>query len=242
MVGQRVTFDGHTLNDLFYVGNVDVGLPEISNDFTDRTGDGSIHRGMRLGGVTIVVPLVAKPRGMERARTSIAELMGWLDVDEPRKLSLSADDGLWRMAVPNAVSMADAEWGDRLTVEFRQPDPALYGKSRSVTVPSGGSVTFHVGGTYPTKPTVSGTVTRDGTTHLWGIRLDGGDFVRASVPTSSATAVAIDCDARTCAVGGATTIPTLDSDWLELKPGTHTLQNDQGTGACTVTWHERWHR
>ena len=33
---------------------------------------------------------------------------------------------------------------------------------------------------------------------------------------------------------------TTDSDWLVLEPGTHTLAIDNGTGAATVTFVERW--
>ena len=104
-------------------------------------------------------------------------------------------------------------------------------------------MSFAVGGDYPTRPTItSDAATRDSTTELWGVRLDEGDVMRVDVPVSSASTIRMDCDARTCAVNGATTIPTIESDWFVLEPGTHTIRNDQGAGACTVSWYERWHR
>lgn len=245
MTGQVITFDGHRLNDRFFVGEVGVGLPEYVPDMEDRAvGDGSLVRGMRLGGVEVTVALVAKPVHGESAREALSDLCAWLDVDGPRKLSLSDDHGLWRLAVPSgAPQVQDTAWNDKVTVTFAQPDPILYGIRREVTVPGGGSLSFVVGGDYPTRPTISSdAATRDGTTLQWGVRLDDGDVMRVKVPVGSTSSVAMDCDARTCSVNGATTIPTVNSDWFELKPGTHGIRNDMGGGACVVSWYERWHR
>lgn len=49
-----------------------------------------------------------------------------------------------------------------------------------------------------------------------------------------------DSATRTVTFGGESTIPTLDSDWPVLEPGTHTVSNTSGSGASTVTWIERW--
>ena len=245
MIGQTVIFDGHRINDRFFVGEADVGLPEFAPRTEDREfADGSRVRGMRIGCPEITIQLVAKPIRGRVARESLSELMTWLHVDGPRPLSLSADRGPWRMCVPNgAPQMVDVEWEDRVTVAFLQVEPALYGERRSVTVPSGGTVTFVVGGDYPTKPTISSdAATRDSSTQQWGLRLDDGDVMRVKVPVSTASTVRMDCDARTCAVNGTTTIPTLQSDWFEFEPGEHTIRNDQGGGACVVSWYERWHR
>ena len=245
MRGQTITFDGHRLNDRFFVGEVNVGLPDFVPNLEDKaTGDGSVFRNMRLGSVDITVALVTRPVRGETARDALSDLLAWLDVDEPKALALSGDRGLWRMAVPSgAPQIGDAEWQDKVTVTFTQPDPILYGIRREVTVPSGGTLSFAVGGDYPTKPTISSdAAVRNASTRQWGVRLDDGDIMRVAVPLSSASTVRMDCDARTCAVNGATTIPTINSDWFELKPGTHTIRNDMGAGACTVSWYERWHR
>ena len=245
MRGQTITFDGHRLNDRFFVGEVSVGLPDYTPNLEDKaTGDGSLFRKMRLGSVEITVSLVTKPVSGEDAREALSDLLAWLDVDEPKRLSLSSDHGLWRLAVPSgAPQIGDTEWEDKVTVTFVQPDPILYGIRREVTVPSGGTLSFAVGGDYPTKPTISSdAATRDASLQQWGVRLDYGDIMRVAVPVSTTSTVRMDCNARTCQVNGATTIPTVNSDWFVLKPGTHAIRNDMGTGASVVSWYERWHR
>ena len=245
MIGQTVIFDGHRFNDRFFVGEADVGLPEFAPRAEDREfADGSRVRGMRLGCPEVSVQLVAKPVQGESFREALSDLCAWLNVDGPRKLVLGDDHGLWRMCVPTgAPSIGDAKWNDRVTVTFLQVEPALYGIEREVTVPDGGTLRFVVGGDYPTKPTMSSDeAVRDPTTLLWGLRLDDGDVMRVKVPVATASTVRMDCAERTCEVNGATTIPTLQSDWFAFKPGAHELRNDQGTGACVVRWHERWHR
>lgn len=245
MIGQTIVFDGHRLNDRFYVGEATVGLPDYQPVTEDRVaGNGARLRRMRVGTIGIDIALVAKPVAGESVREAISDLCAWIDVDEPKKLSLSGDGGLWRLCVPSgAPQVLDDKWQDRLSVSFLQLEPALYGTLREVTVPSGGTVNFRVGGDYPTVPTVKASAaTRNYSSQQWGVRLDSGDVMCVKVPTSSASSVSMDCGARTCTVNGATTIPTLASDWFELKPGMHTLQNHQGSGACTVSWYERWHR
>lgn len=245
MIGQTVTFDGHRLNDLFFVGDVDVGLPEFAPDVDERHGRGSVVRSTRMGSLELSVRLVAKPVQGARPRESVSKLLSWLDVDGPRPLTLSSDGGLVRMCVPRGAPTPEGEYYDDLTVTFLQPDPLLFGEERSVTVPSGGSASFVVGGDAPTWPKVAGqSVTRDSSTQLWGIRLDEGDFMRVKLPTSSAQSVLIDCDedAGGVRVAGVTSMLTLDSDWWELSPGTHAVRNELGGGSCVVSWRERWHR
>ena len=114
----------------------------------------------------------------------------------------------------------------------------MYGDTHTVTVPSAGSVSFIVKGSYPTAPTIHAQSANVSSSTVWGLRLDETDFIH--VQLSEASEVAIDCDKRTCLVGSDVKLPTLDSDWIHLTNGHHTLRNDQGTGACTVTWTERW--
>lgn len=241
---QVIVFDGHRLNDLFYVGEVAVGMPEFVPNVEDRVGNGAMVRGMRLAGPQITARLVVRPSAGVDGREALSTLASWLDVDGPRELSLSGDGGLARMAVPRGTpSVEGGSWNDVVTIELYQPDPALLGASRSAVVPSAGQVSVIVGGDYPTRPTVTcSAATRNATSRLWGVRLDGGDYLRVSVPTSSAVAIGMDCDARACVVNGDVCVPTIESDWLVLRPGTHVIRNDVGTGASTVTWRERWHR
>lgn len=244
MIGQTVTFDGHRLNERFFVGDVSVGLPEFVPKVQERVGNGAHVGGVRVGTATIAVTLVAKPVRGEPVRAALSALLSWLDVDGPRRLALSEDGGLWRMVVPSGVpEIVDVEYEDVVVVEFLQVEPWLCGSERSITVPSGGNARFLVGGDAPTMPVVSAiSAVRDVGTGRWGVRLDGGDVLRVGIPVASASSVSIDCADRTCSVNGATTAISLESDWLVLRPGTHVIQNDLGTGGCTASWLERWHR
>lgn len=245
MYGQTVTFDGHVLNDLFYVGDIEIGLPDFRPEMVERIGaHGAFLRSTKMGGPTIAIPLTVMPRRGHEPREALSTLLSWMDVDTPRVLTLSRDGGLSRVVIPSgAPEMLDDTWGDRLVIEFVQLDPWLTGVTATTTVPSAGSKSFTVGGDCKTPVRITSTAAkRNSTTRLWGLRLDDGDYLRVTLPTSSATAVTLDCGERTCTVGGNVTAPTLDSDWLELTPGTHVMRNDVGSGACTLSWVERWHR
>lgn len=126
-------------------------------------------------------------------------------------------------------------------LSFVVPDPTRVGKSRSVTVPSGGSVTFEVGGSRPASLTIAAPgAKRTVATGAWGLRFDGAERVHVPIPTNQATAVSIDCDTRVVKVAGATSMLTLESDWPALTPGTHEVTMDIGLGTATLTWVERW--
>lgn len=153
---------------------------------------------------------------------------------------LSFGGDRYYMAVLTGATEIDVRgyYGD-VEVTFLCPDPIAYGAEREVVVPSGGSVEFMVGGSQPAAPVITAEAVR-GSTGLWGLRLDEGDYLRVATGTASAARVTLDCGQRSCHVAGAVALPTLTSDWFELAPGVHVLRNDQGAGAATVTWRERW--
>lgn len=202
--------------------------------------------GALFGGVTRAVRQVTLalyvlgPVG-ERA-PHVRELAARLAVDGPRPLMFSDEAPLWRMAVPNAESESEVYYDAEgyTDVEFVCPDPWLYGEERSVTVPSGGSVTFTVGGTAPTWPTITASATGS-SQGAWILRLDDSSKgIYAAIASGVTRPVVADCDARTLTVNDATSMLAPSYDWPELTPGTHTLAMTQGTGAATVTWTERW--
>lgn len=127
-----------------------------------------------------------------------------------------------------------------MELAFTAPDPYRRGRKQVVTVPSGGSVQFNVGGTAPAQVNIrSAVAVRSSGSTVWGIRFDEGEFVHIPTGSSSSRVVAVDCEKRTATVGSATAMLTLDSDWPELAPGRHVARMDEGTGMATLTWVER---
>lgn len=238
---ESVTFDGNVLSDKYRV-LVRRELPfQTARDESAPGRDGTHVRGAEYTPQAVTLVFVLGPCGNVEMMRRIRGLMADLDVREPKRLELGEDGGLWCMAMPSGKR----EWKRHVStcsveVPFIVEDAALYGRSMSVTVPSGGSVEFNVNGTYQTAPAITANAVRDASSNVWGLRLDDGDFVHVETGTASAALTKIDCGERTVNVAGAVKVPTLDSDWLELAPGHHRLAMDNGTGAATVTWIERW--
>lgn len=160
-------------------------------------------------------------------------------------LAISEDNGLWYMARPTAVAdgvrSVNAESFD---VTFRISDPVRYGRQRTVTVPAGGSATFHVDGTYQTMPTVAVSISNGEGTEQWRLGLEDGSFLLCYAPVgaSGTQAVTFDCGGRVLRVGANAVMLPAIADWLVLTPGDHTLamSGDATSGAATVTFWERW--
>lgn len=239
---ESVTFDGNVLSDKYRV-LVKRGIPYREAQVDTVPGmDGNTVRAGDYAPMKLSLVFVLGPCGNVEMMRRMRGLMADLDVDTPRKLELGEDGGLWCMAMP----AGERDWNRHITsgsveVPFAVVDAAMYGREMSVTVPSGGSVEFIVGGTYPSRPRISAaSAVRDSSSLVWGLRLDDGDFMHVETGSPSGRKVEIDCSARTMSIADVSAIPTLDSDWLALKPGNHELAMDNGTGAATVKWFERW--
>ena len=238
----QVTFNGYELSRSFIVSDLRTSLLPRDIGTVDVPGrDGSLFTGARLQPRSISLKLTVRDRTIEGMQAAARALAAILAVDEPAPLMLSVDGGTYYMAVPNGS--ADGErYRNAIVydVEFVVPDPVAYGAEKAVTVPSGGSVTFEVGGTYPTMPVVSADAAANGSGGFWRVRLDGGDYIMATIPDGVSTStVAADCKARTLRIGGAVALLDPAADWLVFEPGQHTLVMT-GTGAATVTYRERW--
>lgn len=244
----NVIFDGHDFSSEFRVGNIEQMIANPRPNLIEKGGNGIAFNGATLGELTFTVALYllgGSAIGMtaeEARRAKLRTLASWLDVNTPRKLEIGDDSGLYYMAVPSGEApMSRYVNAASVEVTFVAVDPIAYGEERTVNVPSGGSVTFEVGGTYPTGPTITAAgAIRNSSSLVWGLRIDDGDFIHVATGSSTSKPVEIDCGARTLAVDGAASVPTLDSDWLALAPGQHVLRMDQGTGAATVRFRERW--
>lgn len=237
-------YNGHDLADILDVAKIEMpAMAPAAPTVRDVPGmDGAAYCGTRMEPMEIRVrarlaTCSTEPAEIQRQWARVAAL---LRSDEPAPLTLAP--GLYRMAVlQGATDLEFYSYSAIAELSFLCPDPVAYGDERTVTVPSGGSATFNVGGTYPAKPVIeAASAVRDGSSLVWGVRLDAGDVLQVATGSESARKVVLDCAARTCAVAGATALPTLASDWFELAPGDHTIENHLGSGACTVAFRERW--
>lgn len=235
-------FDGHDLNSLFVVSRPTFETFAPNRSFQDVLGrDGTVYMGGSLIGGNISVKLSVIRKTPAQRREDLSTLFMWLDVDEPKWLVMDDQPGISYKAIPSGDMPIDSFTNaDSVVVNFRLLEAAAYGDTVTKTVPSGGSLTFTVGGTYPTKPTITANAARDGSSQVWGLKLDNGAFLHVATGSASARDVVLNCENRTLTIQGAVALPTLDSDWFELAPGTHTLTMDKGTGAATVTYKERW--
>lgn len=237
-----VTFDGHELTQDYYVSNLRTSLLPRTVGMQEVPGlNGMLYTGVRHTERSITLTFTAVSKSMAVRQTAARNLAALLAVDEPKPLQISIDGGLYYMAIPQSSDDA-IRWMNATSfdVVFECPDPIAYGTERTVTVPSGGSVTFTVDGTYPTTPVVSASAAKNGSGGFWRIALEDGTYLLATIPTGVTSApVVADCGERTLTVNGNVSLLAPEADWLLLAPGAHTLTMT-GTGAATVTYNERW--
>ena len=238
-----ILFDGHDLCELFLCGTPEFKILNSVVEFYETPGRNGAVMAQRTWGVsTVEFPIATIGNATER-RNALSTLGAWLNVDEPKKLVFPDTPERYYLAVPDGELSLDRGVDNEIgNLKFTLTDPIAYGVEREVTVPSGGSVTFRVDGTYAAKPTITAAaaVRKSSSPFAWQLTLDSGDFIRLSLGDNNAHAVAIDCEERTSKVDGAVMLPTTTSDWFELAPGEHTIVMTYGTGAATITYRERW--
>ena len=235
-------FDGHDLNSLFVVSRPTFETFAPNRSFQDVLGrDGTVYMGGSLIGGNISVKLSVIRKTPAQRREALSTLFMWLDVDEPKWLVMDDQPGISYKAIPSGDMPIDSFTNaDSVVVNFRLLEAAAYGDTVTKTLPSNGTIIFTVGGTYPTKPIITSDATRSANSHLWGIKLDEGVFLHVDTGSSSARAIVLDCEERTLTIEGDVALPTLDSDWFELAPGSHTIKMDNGSGSAIITYKERW--
>jgi len=242
-VGQRtkVTFNGTDLTEAYVVSDLRTSLLPRTVATQQVAGrDGTAYMGASMAERSITLTLTARGRTPAERQAAARHLAAVLAVDEPAPLALGMDEGRYWLAVPNSTGNAKRYVNHTsFDVTFLATDPVMYGQERSVTVPSGGSLTFDVEGTYPAMPTITAPQARNGSGGFWRIAEEDGSFMLVRIPVSSAQPVVADCAARVLTVTGVVTLLEPASDWLVLEPGRHTLTMT-GTGAATITYRERW--
>ena len=222
--------------------------PEARPNTIDVPGrDGEVLRELTYGPRDITLECrVFAPKWSDFDRV-IDEISAALMDGQEHLLSVRTHPGEHYMAYLSSV-MQDERIGGTgigyLELAFVASDPWRYGREGSVTVPSGGAATFLVGGTAPAKVSVrTSYAVRSSGSSVWGVRFDEGDFMHVATGSSSYRRVVINGETRSVSVAGITSMLTLDSDWVTLAPGRHTVRMDEGTlysgGTCTVRWQER---
>lgn len=238
-----ITYGGRNIAPKYLVNDISRPGPSRVNSMERAAGaDRAFVTGTSYEGENITFNVWATDVvTRHEQQAAIRDIESIFDKREPAPLAFSDDDGLYYMAVPTG-SMRPERFMNavKVPVTLALADPIMFGQTCEVTVPSGGSVKFKVGGSYPAFPVITADAVRDASSLVWGLRLDDGDFLHVKTGNASARAIVADCGARTLSVAGAVALPTLDSDWLQFEPGVHELEMDHGTGAATVRFVERW--
>lgn len=236
-----ITFDGTTLTSTLVASNVKRPPSNRSISTKQIPGmDGAVVTGAVSQSSTVSMTLTCFNRDHDSRRDTARWLRSILQTDEPARLAFSDDGGRYYLAMLQKIGETDRIDATSWDVTFSVPDPILYGQDVSATVPSGGSVSIEVGGTYPAALRVTASAAVRGSSGFWGVRLDGGDYMRVALGSDTSRSIDMDSAGATVYVAGDPALMTLDSDWIMLEPGTHTLAMDQGTGAATASWTERW--
>ena len=203
--------------------------------------DGDVVTGAALEPLEVTAHCILKRRYLGEWDTLRIALAEALSKREPQVLRLPDEDGLWRRATAtlDGTLTMPASPPIEFDVTFCDHDCRAYGDTRTVSVTAGTTATLSVSHGGPDVTVTASSARRDSTTHQWGVVIDGSCYVCVELPTSSSTAVRIECAGRKVTVAGATSMLTLSSDWPELAAGDHTVQLCQGTGAATITITER---
>ena len=116
-------------------------------------------------------------------------------------------------------------------------DPVAYGGQAVTAALASGSNAVAVGGSHPARPVFRLTPTGASAVPSVADEATGRAISLVAAP-GAGKAVVLDCEARTATCGGTAARVTLESDWLALAPGEHTLRLSGCTG--TVEYRERW--
>lgn len=242
-MGNLVRFDGHELSDRFILEAPQLGLLNPSPVLQKVPGrDGQVFRDTTLEPLELQVRLWAVNRSREQWRQDLLDLAKWLNVSEPKKLEVDYGDGLYWYGIPSAhvpVERYLEDWCADLS--FTMPDPVRYGETRTQEITTS-TTYFTVGGTYPSMPSVSGTMegNANGNISLYHYSASTGTQIMTVPGVSSSSSVSVDAAKRTAKVASRTTMLELSSDWWRLAPGQNSARISTGSGSGTVTWTERW--
>lgn len=234
-------FNGVNLGAYGIINNLVRPMPPRRIDTAEISGkDGTVIRNSRLDQIEISMLLWITDLLPSERRDIIHEIAGHLMVDAVKPLQFDDDDGLYYLAMPKG-DIQPIYYPTALCIPlvFLAPDPVMYGQSVAVTVSSGSSVSFNVGGNYPTYPQISSSNAVRGSGNVWGLALEDGTYSCVLLNDASSHSVSINAGSRAVTVDNTPNMITLSSDWLDFTPGNHAIAMS-GTGTATVSWTERW--
>lgn len=237
-----VIFDSYIITEYFSVDHRMIRrLPTWEPSLIEVPGmNGAIYAGTKAEPIEITMTLIPKASDREDRQEVLRELARILSVSTPRTLILEDEGVPYRKAVPKGEMPIEPYLdADSVEVTFVCPDPRLYGSFKTKSLSTSASVS--IGGTAPTRPTISGTVTPNSSGY-WKVRESNtGKYMQVSMAAGSSHSLSIDCEKRIVKVDGDVVMLAPDSDWLEWNGDTsRTLLVDQGSGTVTVAWREMW--
>lgn len=240
MIG--VIFNGKPLTDAFTVGNIKRPLPEFRPSMALVDGmDGEFFADQTVGTRRVSFDLVCSGASTQRELQDAARMLAdMMLVRKPVPMVFSDElDPMGNLLVRYVLPTGqfDADEFKRLGkwhCEFVQPDPYLYGRSRSVVVKANQTLQVEAGGNAPAYPKATSTV-QSGLYYQIGI---DGAYVRYA-GLFSGQSIEIDMEAQTAkpnpAIAGADGLQK-GSRFFAID-GTVNLT---ATHQTTVSWVERW--
>ena len=236
-----MTFNGYDFSRDFIPLCDSRPLPEFRDTSTVVSGaDGESFDGLTVGTREFTITLVAVNKEPKALQTCARTLMDVLAVRSPKAFTFSDErdsDGtqLVRYAVPTgAFDAQEFIKAGKWTCRFKQHDPYLYGKSRSVVLKPNQAQKISVGGNVPTWP----TVTSKPSGSYFTISDGSNRYVKFAAAFNGSTTLTLDFEKSRASLSASLTGSGLlvgsrffeIDDTVELK----------ATSTTTVSWHERW--
>lgn len=234
---ERVTFNGVNLSARFVIADIKRPLPEFRDTSSTVEGmDGEFFDALTVGPRECSFSVVAAHKSASELQTLARELMALMTVRKPSALTFSDEvdkDGfqLTRYAVP--TGSLDAEEfikAGRWTFTFKQHDPYLYGKQRSVVLKANAAQKVEIGGNaecYPTATSYASGSYYKLSSGNYSVRFDGPlsglltvDFAAQKVSNASSSAAGLHTGSRFFAFSGTMVLTA--------------------SHQTTLKWRERW--
>ena len=235
-----VKYNGTDLSRLFTITEINRPSPEFRNAGTVVEGaDGEAFDSLTIGPRECSFVMIATKLNATQRQTMARRLMAVMSVREPKALTFSDEvdgDGnqLVRYAVPTgAFDAQEFIKAGKWTCRFKQHDPYLYGKSRSVVLKPNQAQKISVGGNAESWFAASSKPTGSSYTLSNGSR-----YIRFEASFDGSGTLMLDARAQTARLSSGSNVRGIiaGSRFFVLR-GTMTLT---ATSTTTLSWHERW--